>query len=430
MTTTTTTTSGDRTFIDLDVTLIDPDPGNETRPVDRDFINSIRTHGVIEPILVVPHPDTKGRYLLVAGERRLTGATKAKLATIGAIIRTDLDQTARIELQTVENMQRSDLTPCQQARQLMRLTAVGHNVAKLAKAVGRSQNFVRERLRLAELPADAQTLVDAGEWTIEAGIAALALVDLPDALAELIERKPRNVAHAVEQTLTKITFETEATALVQKAHDNGITVLQLDDKYETLTSLAIEDKDHNGEPCHAVILQGGGLRGKARLVGVCTKIANHRKTGSSKIKTPTRPGLSDAERKTRADKKEADTARLDAMTAIASGRLTKTAAHELIIEALLGSAGAEPTKRACAILNIEPDETGGWKDHNGALRTYASATAANQLRAATVVAMIHHDNSYKSGWGTAGQRWATWLKARGWTPTAHDRKLIKDFAKK
>ena len=79
------TTTNTRSYVDLDVALIDPDPDNQSRPVDRDFVKSIAAHGVVEPILVVEHPDAEGRYLLVAGERRWTGATKAKLATIPAI---------------------------------------------------------------------------------------------------------------------------------------------------------------------------------------------------------------------------------------------------------------------------------------------------------------------------------------------------------
>lgn len=422
-----TTTTKDRTFVDLDITLIDPDPHNETRSVGKDFINSIRSHGVIEPILVVPNPDNDKRYLLVAGERRVTGATRADLATIPAIVRHDLNEAARIEIQAIENLQRSDLAPCQEARQLMRLSTIGHSVAKLAKAVGRSQKFVRDRLRLVELPAAAQALVDAGEWSIESGLAALGLIDHPEALTELIEAKPRNVAYAVEQTLNNITFETDATALIEKARQDGLTVVERngDTKHHTLTSLGIDETDHRNEPCHGVTLTGGGLRGKARLTAICTKPASHRTKGNSDLKSPTRPGITDEEREQRAAKKQSDQARFQAIETIATSKIPKTIVNELIADALIANAGAEPTKQTCRILRIEPDTTGGWDNHKLALDRYLEASPANKQRVALTIAMIEHDQHYKSGWGSAGYRWSQWLKARGWKPTAYDRSHIK-----
>lgn len=421
-----------KTFVDIDVTLIDPDPDNRTAVIDKDFLKSILEHGVVEPALVVPHPNIDGRYLLVAGERRWRASVTAELATLPAIVRTDLDEAARIEIQAIENIHRADLTPCQEAHQFMRLAGIGHGVKTLAAKVGRSQRYVRDRLRLAELPTKAQRLVDSGEWSIEAGLAALDLADHPEELATLISDRPRNVAHAVERILADIEFQAEATALVDKAIKDGVTVIAADEvKHETLSALDLDPEAHAGEGCHAVILNGGGFRGKARLVPVCTKVANHRKSGSSALKTQTRPGLSEDERKARAAKREADAARFEAIKAIVTGRLAKAEAHSLIIAALIEKMSADEAKTIARILELDvPVVNGNYRNNTGAVADYAAQSDANYFRVATAIAAVNHDSAYGSTWGTSTKRgiaWSEWLKKHGWKPTAHDRNVIKSM---
>lgn len=371
-------------------------------------------------------------YALTVSDKPQTTGRVEQVDRCPAIVRTDLDEAARIEIQAIENIHRADLTPCQEAHQFMRLAGIGHGVKTLAAKVGRSQRYVRDRLRLAELPTKAQQLVDSGEWSIEAGLAALDLTAHPEELAALISDRPRNVAHAVERILADIEFQAEATALVDKAIKDGITVIAADEvKHETLSALDLDSEAHADEDCHAVILNGGGFRGKARLVPVCTKVANHRKTGTSDLKTQTRPGLSEDERKARAVKREADAARFEAIKAIVTGKLAKAEVHSLIIAALIDKMSVDEAKTVARILELDvPVVNGSYRNNAGAVADYAAQSDANYFRVATAIAAVNHDSAYGATWGTATKRgiaWSDWLKKHGWKPTVHDRTVIRSM---
>ena len=282
--TNTTTDQPTKEFTELPIDLIDPDPQNRKVVADKDFVASVVQHGVVEPILVVPHAETNGRYLIVASGRRWREA-KTKLDAIPAVVRHDLDEAARIELQVIENLQRQDLKPCEEARQLKRLSEVGHNVKTLSTNIGRGQKYVRDRLRLVELPRKAQALIDSGDWTIEAGLVALKLRDHPNELEAIIESWPYNLVNAVEGRLREMAFETAALKLATQAEAKGITLVKAGTKHERLSSLGIDATDHQGEDCHGVILTGNpSFRRKPTLEPVCTSPARHRAKGASAVK--------------------------------------------------------------------------------------------------------------------------------------------------
>jgi ParB family chromosome partitioning protein len=127
---------------------------------------SIREHGVIQPIIVRPIPLTKWegharRYELIAGERRWRASILAEQPTIPALIREDAgDHQAMIELSLVENLQRADLHPLEEAWAfgVMR-DELGYSYRKIAERVGRSKGYVQNRLKLLELADDLQQLV-------------------------------------------------------------------------------------------------------------------------------------------------------------------------------------------------------------------------------------------------------------------------------
>ncbi len=127
MTMTTTT----ETVEQLPIEAIDPDPGNRKAAPDAQFVTSIRTHGVIQPVLVCPNPDDSGRYCLVAGERRYRAARKVGLATIPAIVRAMSEQ-ERLEVNLLENIAREGLSVCQSAVAMTRLIELGMSQKTLA----------------------------------------------------------------------------------------------------------------------------------------------------------------------------------------------------------------------------------------------------------------------------------------------------------
>ena len=144
---------------------------------------SIRQKGVLEPILVRTTPE--GRNVeLVAGERRVRAARAAGLKEIPAVVR-DLTDQEVLEIQVVENIQRDDLTPLEEAEGYARLAKTGYDVAHIAEKIGRSVKYVYDRMKLTDLVKEAKELLDAG--TITAGHAILLARLKPEDQERVIE---------------------------------------------------------------------------------------------------------------------------------------------------------------------------------------------------------------------------------------------------
>jgi ParB family chromosome partitioning protein len=126
---------------------------------------SIREHGVIQPIIVKATPltnwdGTVRRYELIAGERRWRASERAGMDMVPAIIRDEASDTALIELALIENLQRADLTPLEEAAAFGQMQSeLGHSYDQIGKRVGKSKGYVMNRMRLLRLDADLRDLV-------------------------------------------------------------------------------------------------------------------------------------------------------------------------------------------------------------------------------------------------------------------------------
>ncbi len=151
-----------------------------------ELVASIRQHGVLQPIVVSRDP--VGGYVLIAGERRWRAAKLAKLERIPAVVRENVDDADRVALALIENLQREDLTPIEEARAYHHLRSeLGLSQEEIASRVGKDRSTVANSLRLLHLPLDVQAIVDSGE--LSAGHArALAAVDGKERQTELAKR--------------------------------------------------------------------------------------------------------------------------------------------------------------------------------------------------------------------------------------------------
>lgn len=135
----------------------------------RELRESIAQHGVLTPILVRPRPGPGGaRYQLVAGERRWRACGELGLLTIPAVVRDDIDDRAAIELALVENLQRRNIEPMEEARALKALLGLGYSQEELARRLSKSPAHISERLRLTTLPEAIQALVLEGRLSSSA----------------------------------------------------------------------------------------------------------------------------------------------------------------------------------------------------------------------------------------------------------------------
>jgi ParB family chromosome partitioning protein len=141
---------------------------------------SIRGQGVLQPILVRPSPHAGGEYEIVAGERRWRAAQRAGLTTIPALVR-NLNDDRALEISIIENVQREDLNPLEEANAYAALMdRFGYTQDQAATAVGKSRSHVANTLRLTQLPEALREHLVAGR--LSAGHAR-ALLAAPDAAA-------------------------------------------------------------------------------------------------------------------------------------------------------------------------------------------------------------------------------------------------------
>jgi ParB family chromosome partitioning protein len=152
----------------VDVDRITPNPEQPRLSMDQATLDelaaSIREHGVLQPILVRPLDDNA--FQLIAGERRWRASMAAGLRTIPALVE-DIDDDTALEISIIENLQREDLTPLDEAAMYDRMVREhGYSVRKLAQKLGKDKGYLENRLRLADAPPEIRELVSLRKDTL------------------------------------------------------------------------------------------------------------------------------------------------------------------------------------------------------------------------------------------------------------------------
>lgn len=152
--------------LEVSIELIKPNPRQPrehfAHAALEDLISSIQEHGIIQPLVVTK---SAGGYELIAGERRLRAAKLAGLLTVPVIIRTASEQ-EKLELALIENLQRQDLTPIEEAKSYQKLVdEYSLTQEEVAKRVGKSRAVVANSMRLLSLPEEVQAAVADGRIT-------------------------------------------------------------------------------------------------------------------------------------------------------------------------------------------------------------------------------------------------------------------------
>lgn len=166
------------------VDLIHPNPDQPRKTFDKDELEdlaaSISEKGILQPIIVRPDPSHDGAYQIVAGERRWRAAQLAQLHEVPIIIK-DLTDSEVMELGLIENVQRADLNPVEEAEgYAMLIEKYAHTQEALARIVGKSRSYIANSLRLRSLPGDVLSLLRSGKLTVGH---ARALITAPNASA-------------------------------------------------------------------------------------------------------------------------------------------------------------------------------------------------------------------------------------------------------
>ncbi len=172
----------------MQVAHIQPNPHQPRRHFDEDALGelaaSIERRGLIQPIVVRPHPHNSS-YQIVAGERRWRAAQRAQLHEVPVIVR-ELSDADTLEFAIVENIQRQDLNAIEEASSYQRLIKdFGHTQEELGKLVAKSRSHVANMLRLLDLPAGVQAMVADGRLSMGHARALITAAD-PFALAQQV----------------------------------------------------------------------------------------------------------------------------------------------------------------------------------------------------------------------------------------------------
>lgn len=162
----------------------DTDAGQEESSV-AGLAQSIREHGLLNPITVQPLPD--GSYAIVAGQRRFLACKQLQMQTIPAIIRTNVDETGAVALSLIENVQRADMHPLDKAEAYRQLRdRYSGNLRQVSEATGVTISTIQRYLQLLQLPPELREELGTGKGT--AGVGAMAQIAKTfSAPAEMIE---------------------------------------------------------------------------------------------------------------------------------------------------------------------------------------------------------------------------------------------------
>lgn len=173
-----TTETKEENILNLKINDIDPNPNQPRKDFDREKIEelatSIKNHGIIQPIIV---REKNGRYMIIAGERRWRAAKIAGLIEIPAIVK-DFEDKQMYMIALVENLQREDLDPIEEAMGIKKLMEeYDLTQDEIAREIGKSRSAIANIMRLLNLPKKIQELIRNGDITSGHGRALLALDD-------------------------------------------------------------------------------------------------------------------------------------------------------------------------------------------------------------------------------------------------------------
>ena len=205
-----------------------------------ELTNSIKEQGVIQPIVVRPDKSSEGKYEIVAGERRWLASQNAGLHEVPVVI-LDIDDSKSLEFAIVENVQRQDLNPIEEARGYKRLIDdFNYNQEKLSQFIGKSRSYIANSLRLLSLPEEVLVMVSQGDLSAGHARPLIGLNNAFDIAKKIIQKKlsVRQSEILVRQ------FKNKKFKLVSKKDPNILDLQKILEEKVGLT-VSINNKKNN-----------------------------------------------------------------------------------------------------------------------------------------------------------------------------------------
>ena len=205
-----------------------------------ELTNSIKEQGVIQPIVVRPDKSHEGKYEIIAGERRWIASQNAGLHEVPVVI-LNVDDVKSLEFAIIENVQRQDLNPIEEARGYQKLIDdFSYNQEKLSKFIGKSRSYIANSLRLLSLPEEVLLLVQQGDLSAGHARSLIGLNNSVHIAKQIIQKKL-----SVRQSEVLVRqFRDKKFKLVSKK-DSNILDLQKDLEQKTGLNVSINNKKNN-----------------------------------------------------------------------------------------------------------------------------------------------------------------------------------------
>jgi ParB family transcriptional regulator, chromosome partitioning protein len=254
---------------EVPVDLIDPNPYQTRRKVSeeslKEMAESIRATGVIQPVVL--RPAANGRYQLVAGERRWLASRRAGKTTIPAVVRQVSNEQA-MEITIVENLQREDLNPMEQARAFERLSREFNlTQEQIASRTGKDRASIANFIRLLKLPPNAQDALQNGTLSFGHGKVLLSLTGFPQHLERAAQdavAKQLSVRQTEELAAALLNPEADKPRSEGQARAMDPNVRAAQRTLERALGVKVEIQDRKGKG--KIVLKYGSLEDFDRIV--------------------------------------------------------------------------------------------------------------------------------------------------------------------
>jgi ParB/RepB/Spo0J family partition protein len=455
-----------------DITPAKDNPRREVGDVS-ELAASIKSAGILEPLVVTVEPKAtfqprngggpvtmhEERHLLVIGHRRLAAAKLAGLTEVPVIVRT-LSENERIEAMVIENLQRTDLAPLEEAQAFKRLLDLGCSQHKLAERLGRSQSHISKRLALLELPDVAIKALDSGGISLPDAYELTRLVEAGDHgksvdhVKHAMEERKRNgyfrdMKQVVDQELEVRERQRKADATRARLQSEGVKLLKdVDYPYysppagtirlgKDFGNLDIPVHEHAKLPCHRAAV----VKNTGSATYLCNDPQSHLKGKDGKKlanNLPTNAVVDRKKEQVEKAKREADNqvlaeaaaARKKLLARALKSRVPKTAAAHILIQILLDVANKdyEVAETTAELLGIKQAKmTDSQRGLEAAIVKFATKSTDNLWRAALAVSFAIPEFQLDEGYGQKAvlDRHMAYLKKLGYLATPAENRFIR-----
>ena len=251
---------------------LEPNPlqprGNIAPESISELIESIKEHGILEPLIIAKTP---AGYQIIAGERRWRASQLARLHTLPVIVR-DYSDTEVLEVAIIENIQRADLSAVEEAQAYKQLIdRFGHTQEKVAESLGKSRSYIANSLRLLSLPDDVVELIENGSLSSGHARALVALENASTMARRIVDKgmSVREVERLVREGKTG-TGQARKYAVRSDARDDDTVALEADISGNLGMAVRIRHEPNTG--AGTVTIAYNSLEELDRLCGLLSQI--------------------------------------------------------------------------------------------------------------------------------------------------------------